>query len=173
MESLEFQQPQIFSDDRGFFREVVNVTQEPFKSSGIKFIQQNVSYNAKHVFRGLHYQHKFPQGKLVTVFRGEVVDYVIDLRKKSTEFGKVRSFSLSEDNQASLWVPQGFAHGFLSLQHHTIFSYCVFGHSRVADDEISITPFSFADLMKDLPHDVVMTEKDRMGVFIKDAPYYT
>ena len=87
------------------------------------FVQDNQSYSQKNILRGLHFQKNNPQGKLVRVSRGTVFDVVVDIRKNSETFGKWESFILSDDNFLQLWVPPGFAHGFLSLTNNTILQY--------------------------------------------------
>mgnify|MGYP006077579397 FL=1 len=107
--------PSIFKDTRGFFFEKYNY--KSFFKIGIKynFVQDNLSYSKKNVLRGLHFQKKFPQGKLVKVVKGEIFDVIVDLRKNKKSFGKYLSFRLSDKNQNQLWVPPGFAHGFCVL----------------------------------------------------------
>lgn len=118
-------QPKIFKDKRGVFFESFN--QKLFEEqAGIKvqFVQDNQSKSAKGVLRGLHYQKgEFAQAKLVRVVKGAVQDVVVDLRPESATFGKHFSIELSEDNYTQLFVPKGFAHGFLTLEDDTIFSY--------------------------------------------------
>ena len=107
--------PSIFKDTRGFFFEKYNY--KSFFKIGIKynFVQDNLSYSKKNVLRGLHFQKKFPQGKLVKVVKGEIFDVIVDLRKNKKSFGKYLSFRLSDKNHNQLWVPPGFAHGFCVL----------------------------------------------------------
>jgi dTDP-4-dehydrorhamnose 3,5-epimerase len=107
--------PSIFKDTRGFFLEKYNY--KSFFKIGIKhnFVQDNLSYSKKNVLRGLHFQKKFPQGKLVKVVKGEIFDVIVDLRKNKKSFGKYLSFRLSDKNHNQLWVPPGFAHGFCVL----------------------------------------------------------
>ena len=109
-------EPEVFSDDRGFFFESFNKTlwQE---ATGVKvdFVQDNHSRSVKNVLRGLHYQIRQPQGKLVRIIVGEVFDVAVDLRKTSHTFGKWVGVKLSNENKYQLWVPKGFAHGFLVL----------------------------------------------------------
>lgn len=104
--------PSIFKDKRGYFFEKYNY--KDFFKIGIKynFVQDNSSYSKKNVLRGLHFQKKFPQGKLVKVVKGEIFDVIVDLRKNKKSFGKYLSFRLSDKNHNQLWVPPGFAHGF-------------------------------------------------------------
>jgi len=116
-------EPRVFGDDRGFFLEIYN--QRVFTELGIqeKFVQDNHSYSGKNVLRGLHYQIQQPQGKLVRVITGEILDAVVDLRQSSATFGKWESFRLSGENKRMLWVPVGFAHGFrvVSETAHVIY----------------------------------------------------
>ncbi|HYR44247.1 MAG TPA: dTDP-4-dehydrorhamnose 3,5-epimerase [Terriglobia bacterium] len=105
-------EPRVFGDDRGFFLESYN--ERNFAEIGIRehFVQDNHSYSARNVIRGLHYQVGKPQGKLVRVVTGEILDVALDLRRRSATFGKWQSFTLSGENKRILWIPSGFAHGF-------------------------------------------------------------
>lgn len=115
--------PKVFGDERGFFMETWNA--RAFAEAGIDaaFVQDNQSRSVKHTLRGLHYQIKQPQGKLVRCTRGEVFDVAVDLRKSSLTFGQWVGEILSEENQHQLWVPPGFAHGFLVLSESADFQY--------------------------------------------------
>lgn len=116
-------EPRVFGDDRGFFFESWNA--DAFAKGGLdlRFVQDNHSKSAKGVLRGLHYQNPDPQGKLVRVVAGAVYDVAVDLRRSSPHFGKWVGVELSADNKRMLWVPPGFAHGFLSLADGTEFLY--------------------------------------------------
>jgi dTDP-4-dehydrorhamnose 3,5-epimerase len=105
-------EPRVFGDDRGFFLESYN--QRTFAEIGIPdaFVQDNHSYSEKNVVRGLHYQIQQPQGKLVRVIAGEILDVALDLRRSSQTFGRSEVFTLSGENKRMLWIPRGFAHGF-------------------------------------------------------------
>lgn len=105
-------EPRVFGDDRGFFLESFN--ERVFASVGIRehFVQDNHSYSARNVLRGLHYQIQQPQGKLVRVIQGEILDVAVDLRRRSPSFGKWIAVSLTGENKRMIWVPAGFAHGF-------------------------------------------------------------
>jgi dTDP-4-dehydrorhamnose 3,5-epimerase len=105
-------EPRMFGDDRGFFLESYN--QRAFAELGIReqFVQDNHSYSARNVIRGLHYQIRQAQGKLVRVVSGEILDVALDLRRSSATFGKWESFRLSGENKWILWIPPGLAHGF-------------------------------------------------------------
>ncbi|MHB8163113.1 MAG: dTDP-4-dehydrorhamnose 3,5-epimerase [Methanoregula sp.] len=112
-------EPFVFSDDRGFFFE--SYSQRDMEGIGIPdiFVQDNHSCSAKGVLRGLHFQNKHPQGKLIRVIKGLIFDAVVDIRRKSPTFGKSFSVELSAKKHQMIWVPVGFAHGFLSLENNT------------------------------------------------------
>lgn len=117
-------EPKIFGDERGFFVETYNL--DRYKEAGIKlrFVQDNLSSSAKGVLRGLHFQKDpFAQGKLVQVIKGRVLDVAVDIRKNSPTFGEYVSIELSGENKKQFWIAPGLAHGFLSLEDNTIFSY--------------------------------------------------
>lgn len=117
-------EPKVFGDDRGFFFESFN--QKAFKeATGVdaNFVQDNHSRSTKGVLRGLHYQIEQPQGKLVRVVRGAVFDVAVDLRKSSATFGQWVGAELTEENHRQLWVPPGFAHGFLTQSESADFLY--------------------------------------------------
>lgn len=116
-------EPRVFGDERGFFLESWNA--EAFREAGLDlaFVQDNHSRSAKGVLRGLHFQNPGPQGKLVRVVAGAVYDVAVDLRRSSPHFGKWIGVELSAANKRMLWVPEGFAHGFLTLEDNTDFLY--------------------------------------------------
>ena len=117
-------EPKVFGDERGFFFESFN--QKTFNEAtglDVNFVQDNHSCSAKGVLRGLHYQLERPQGKLVRVVQGEVFDVAIDIRKSSPTFGQWIGEVLSADNKRQMWVPAGFAHGFLTLSDTADFLY--------------------------------------------------
>jgi dTDP-4-dehydrorhamnose 3,5-epimerase len=117
-------EPKVFGDTRGFFFELYQQNNFSNKINGIKpFVQDNLSRSQKGVLRGLHYQYRQPQGKLVTVLRGCVFDVVVDIRVGSPSFGQWVGIELSEDNHRQLWVPEGFAHGFYVLSDVADFYY--------------------------------------------------
>ncbi len=116
--------PKVFGDERGFFFESFN--QQDFEEAtglNVTFVQDNHSRSAKHVLRGLHFQAQHPQGKLVRVTAGEVFDVAVDVRPGSATFGRWAGYHLSEHNKQQLWVPPGFAHGFVVLSDVAEFLY--------------------------------------------------
>jgi dTDP-4-dehydrorhamnose 3,5-epimerase len=116
-------QPKIFGDSRGYFLE--SYSQRDFEQAGINtnFVQDNQSRSVKGVLRGLHFQKSHPQGKLVSVIEGEVFDVAVDMRHSSATFGKWYGVVLSGEKKNQLYIPEGFAHGFLVLSETAVFSY--------------------------------------------------
>jgi dTDP-4-dehydrorhamnose 3,5-epimerase len=118
-----FIEPAIYGDKRGYFVETYQ--QQRYFEHGIKrpFVQDNMSRSSRGVLRGLHLQNPFSQGKLVTVVRGSVLDVAVDVRVGSPNFGRYVAMELSDDNHRQLWIPRGFAHGFVVLSETVDFSY--------------------------------------------------
>ena len=117
-------EPKVFGDDRGFFLETFQAERYAQQAEiTLPFVQDNHSRSSIGVLRGLHYQKKKPQGKLVRVVRGAVFDVAVDIRKGSRTFGQWEGIVLSEDNKKQFWVPPGFAHGFLLLSETADFEY--------------------------------------------------
>ena len=117
-------EPRVFGDERGFFLETFQaVRYEQEAGIDLPFVQDNHSRSARGVLRGLHFQKTKPQGKLVRVVRGEVYDVDVDIRKGSATFGEWEGIILSEDNKKQVWVPPGFAHGFIVLSDTADFEY--------------------------------------------------
>lgn len=116
-------EPKLFGDARGFFTELFQT--DRYAKCGISqpFVQDNLSRSSRGVLRGLHFQNPNPQGKLVTVLRGCVLDVAVDIRVGSTTFGRHVAIELNEDNRRQLWIPRGFAHGFIVLSETADFFY--------------------------------------------------
>jgi dTDP-4-dehydrorhamnose 3,5-epimerase len=166
-------EPQVFSDDRGFFFESFNHRQfEDAVGKSVQFVQDNHSRSAKNVLRGLHYQIALPQGKLVRVVQGEVFDVAVDIRKNSPTFGKWVGELLSAENKKQLWVPEGFAHGFITLSNTAEFLYKTTSYwaptyercIRWDDDQIGI-----AWPMQSAPN---VSAKDQVGINIAHAEVF-
>tara|TARA_B100000287_G_scaffold236651_1_gene222774 strand:+ start:673 stop:1215 length:543 start_codon:yes stop_codon:yes gene_type:complete len=124
IEGLLILEPNVWEDSRGYFFE--SWTKSIFENQGIDldFVQDNQSFSHKDVLRGLHFQKPpFDQGKLVRVIQGSVLDIAVDIRKESNTYGKHYSIELNSFNKTIFWIPPGFAHGFISLEDNTIFSY--------------------------------------------------
>ena len=117
-------EPKVFGDDRGFFFESFNYRQfAELVGRDVNFVQDNHSRSAKNVLRGLHYQIQQPQGKLVRVVQGAVFDVALDIRKSSATFGQHVALELSAENKQMLWIPEGFAHGFMVISETAEFLY--------------------------------------------------
>ena len=131
-------EPNVFEDTRGYFFESYN--SDKFKTLGIdkSFIQDNQSLSQKGVLRGLHFQRPpYAQAKLVRVIKGAVLDIAVDIRKSSPTYGQSFAIELSEQNKKMLYIPEGFAHGFLTLENDTIFSYkCSDNYHPEVEDSI-------------------------------------
>ena len=124
LEGLLVIKPRVFGDDRGCFFE--SWSKQSFTEVGLDldFVQDNQSISSKGVLRGLHFQNlPYAQGKLVRVIKGAVLDVALDIRKNSPTYGQHFSIELSEENKTIVWIPPGFAHGFLTLKDNTIFTY--------------------------------------------------
>ena len=164
-------EPKVFGDARGFFYESFN--QRAFnEATGThhQFVQDNHSRSAKGVLRGLHYQIQQPQGKLVRVVRGAVFDVAVDIRKSSPTFGRWVGAELSEDNQHQLWVPPGFAHGFLVLSDLADFLYKTTDY-YAPQYERSIL-WNDSDLNIDWPiGEPILSNKDRQGLKFNSADF--
>jgi len=171
-------EPQVFGDERGFFFESFN--QQKFEQlTGVQtqFVQDNHSKSAANVLRGLHYQIAQPQGKLVRVVAGEVFDVAVDLRKQSKTFGQWVGAILSSDNKRQMWVPEGFAHGFLVLKDNTEFLYKTTDyyapqHERCIrwnDADIGIEWPTASLVANSAP---VLSAKDQLGSSLADADVF-
>lgn len=161
-------EPEIFGDERGFFMELYH--QDKYEKAGIRerFVQDNHSRSRKGTLRGLHYQLRRPQGKLVWVPFGEVFDVAVDIRKSSRTFGKWWSLTLSDANRKGFYIPPGFAHGFCVLSDEAeVFYKCTDFYSR--EDERCIR-WSDPDLSIPWPsREPILSEKDRTSPFLKEA----
>ncbi|NBN99005.1 MAG: dTDP-4-dehydrorhamnose 3,5-epimerase [Flavobacteriia bacterium] len=159
--------PRIYGDERGYFFESFNKERYDAILSDFSFVQDNESCSGKNVVRGLHFQEPpFVQGKLVQVLRGKVLDVAVDLRKNSPTFGQHEIIELSAENGVQFYIPEGFAHGFLALEDHTLFSYkCT---NRYASDHEKTLLWNDPDLGIPWPS-IAMTisSKDQEGVPFK------
>ena len=166
-------EPKVFGDDRGFFMESFNQV-EWEKATGLKttFVQDNHSRSSQGVLRGLHYQVKHPQGKLIRVIQGEVYDVAVDLRRSSLTCGKWVGAVLSSDNKRQFWVPEGFAHGFLVLSESAEVLYKATDY--YAPEHEHCIRWDDPQLKIDWPLQVppVLSTKDANAPMLKDAEYY-
>ncbi len=166
-------EPRFFGDDRGFFYESYN--KKAFtEATGINrnFVQDNHSRSQKNVLRGLHYQIQQPQGKLVRVVVGEVLDVAVDIRKSSPTFGQWVSCLLSAENKRQFWVPEGFAHGFVVLSDAAEFLYKTTDYYAPEYERTIL--WNDADLGIDwqLTEEPMLSKKDQEGVPFKEAEVF-
>ncbi len=164
-------EPKVFGDERGFFMETWN--EKAFREAGIdaRFVQDNHSRSVKNTLRGLHYQVKQPQGKLVRVTRGEVFDVAVDLRPSSPTFGEWVGEYLSEANNWMLWVPPGFAHGFLVTSQTADFQYkCTDFYAPEYERSILWSDSAIGiDWRLEETDEPLLSNKDRQGKRLEDA----
>lgn len=162
--------PKVWEDERGYFFE--SYSQQLLKEAGIEanFVQDNQSLSQKGTLRGLHYQAPpFAQGKLVRVIQGKVLDVAIDLRKNSPTYGQSMTIELSAENHYMFWIPPGFAHGFLTLEDRTIFTYKVSNIYNKASEGGLL--WNDPDLNIEWgidPSEIILSEKDKLLPRIKD-----
>jgi dTDP-4-dehydrorhamnose 3,5-epimerase len=167
-------EPKVFEDERGFFMESFNHSNfEKLIGRSVQFVQDNHSKSGKAVLRGLHYQIQHPQGKLVRVVRGKVLDVVVDLRADSPTYKQWQSFELSQENKKQLWIPEGFAHGFLTLTDEVEFLYKTTDY-YFPQSERSIA-WNDPELKIDCQLDeesLIVSDKDKNGLLLKDAEHF-
>ena len=156
--------PKVFGDARGFFFESYN--RKTFAGLGIdaEFVQDNHSRSAKGVLRGLHYQIRQPQGKLVRVAAGEVFDVAVDLRRSSPHFGRVATMRLSADTHEMAWIPPGFAHGFLVLSEYAEFLYKTTDYYAPDAERCLAWNDPDLDIAWPLDGEPLLSAKDRAGL---------
>ena len=165
-------EPKVFGDARGFFMETWN--QRTFENLGIKaqFVQDNHSRSSKNVLRGLHYQVRQPQGKLVRVTAGEIWDVAVDLRRGSQSFGRWAAATLSAETRRILWVPAGFAHGFLVLSEQAEVQYKTTDYYAPEHERTLLWNDPALAIPWPLAGEPVMTDKDRRGTPLAEAETY-
>ena len=172
LEDVKIIVPEIFSDERGSFSENFNQAKfQEITNNDYSFVQDNKSFSKKGVFRGLHYQLNRPQGKLVQVLSGEVYDVVVDLRKSSESFGDWMGTILSNDNNKQLWIPPGFAHGFLVLSEIAEFFYKVTDYWNKSDERcIKWDDEKIGIKLPEAP--ISISKSDQKGTSFADADYF-
>jgi len=157
-------EPKVFGDDRGFFLESYN--RRSFREVtglDVAFVQDNHSRSKRNVLRGLHYQIRQPQGKLVRVIAGEVFDVAVDLRRSSPTFGRWVSFTLDAGSKRMAWIPPGFAHGFLVLSDHAEFVYKTTDYYAPEHERTQLWNDPALAIPWPMRGEPVMTDRDRRG----------
>lgn len=164
-------EPKVFEDSRGYFMEVFKQNEFEEFVGKVDFVQDNESKSSYGVLRGLHYQKgEFSQAKLVRVIKGKVLDVAIDIRKSSPTFGKHVAVLLSEDNKKQLFIPRGFAHGFVVLSEEAIFTYKVDNvYAPQADAGIMYNDPTIGIEWPIKESEMLLSEKDKKHPYLKDA----
>jgi dTDP-4-dehydrorhamnose 3,5-epimerase len=166
-------EPDVFGDERGFFLESWN--ERKFRDAAgidVRFVQDNHSRSRRGVLRGLHYQIKQPQGKLVRVVRGRVFDLAVDLRKSSPTFGRWVGTDLAEDNHRQLWIPSGFAHGFLVLSEIASFLYKSTDYYAAEHERCILWNDPAIGIEWPTDHEPTLSAKDRAGALLYEAEVF-
>jgi dTDP-4-dehydrorhamnose 3,5-epimerase len=167
-------EPKVFGDDRGFFFESFNHAQfEAVVGKQVTFVQDNHSRSVKNVLRGLHYQINQPQGKLVRVLQGEVFDVAVDIRKSSPTFGQWVGEVLSADNKRQLWVPAGFAHGFVVLSDTAEFLYKTTDYYAPQFERCIVWNDASLGINWPLSAAPALSAKDAQGASFQSAEFFT
>ena len=162
-------EPRIYGDERGSFQESWKASSYGEHGLPTAFAQANVSRSVKGVLRGLHYQFKQPQGKLVSVLEGRIFDVAVDIRPGSSSFGQWAGVELSEQNNRQFYIPEGFAHGFIVLSSSAMFHYhCTTEYCAQYDTAIAWNDPDIAITWPCEP--ITVSEKDRLAPFLRDVP---
>ncbi len=166
-------EPRVFGDDRGFFYESFNARRFA-ELTGISknFVQDNHSKSAKNVLRGLHYQIQQPQGKLVRVVAGEVFDVAVDIRKDSPTFSQWVGVTLSADNKRQLWIPEGFAHGFVVISASAEFLYKTTDYWAPEHERSILWNDPTIDIQWPIDEEPILSGKDIAGKLLEDAEVF-
>lgn len=165
--------PKVFGDERGFFMETFRQDEFVKHCGNYNFVQDNHSSSGKGILRGLHYQHKQPQGKLVRVTKGEVFDVAVDMRRNSPTFGQWVGEFLSESNKRMLWVPPGFAHGFYVTSEMAEFQYKCTDYYAPGDEYSLVWNDPTVAIEWPVDQDTPrLSAKDAEGRLFADCPYF-
>lgn len=166
-------EPKVFGDERGFFFESFNQARfEEAIGKSVQFVQDNHSRSVRNVLRGLHYQIQQPQGKLVRVVQGEVFDVAVDLRKSSKTFGQWVGEILSADNKRQLWIPEGFAHGFVVLSDTAEFLYKTTDYYAPAHERCIFWNDPALNVDWHFQGEPMLSVKDKQGKLLVDAEVF-
>lgn len=167
-------EPKVYADQRGFFLESYN-RREFARDTGLDvvFVQDNQSMSSRNVLRGLHYQVRQPQGKLVTVVAGEIFDVAVDLRRGSPTFGKWVSAILSAGTHRAIWIPPGFAHGFLVLSEQALIQYKASDYYAPEHERTLLWNDAGLAIPWPLEGEPIVSDKDRHGTPLAAAEVFT
>ena len=166
-------EPQVLGDDRGYFLETFRASFFSERGIDIEFVQDNQSRSARGTLRGMHFQHQFPQGKLVRVIAGEVFDVAVDLRQSSATFGQWVGVLLSAENHNQLWVPPGFAHGFYVLSESADLCYkCTDYYHREDDYSLHWNDPDVSIEWPLLTSEPLLSAKDEQAKWLSEVPLF-
>jgi dTDP-4-dehydrorhamnose 3,5-epimerase len=167
-------EPRVFEDNRGFFYESFNEQGFVEKTgTNVRFVQDNHSCSAQNVLRGLHYQIQQAQGKLVRVVSGSIFDVAVDIRRSSPTFGQWVSCVLSAENKKQLWIPAGFAHGFLALSDRTEVLYKTTDYYAPAHERCVVWNDPDLAIAWPLTDSAIVSTKDQAGQLLRDAEVFS
>jgi dTDP-4-dehydrorhamnose 3,5-epimerase len=166
-------EPRVFEDPRGFFFESYN--RRVFKeATGLdpQFVQDNQSFSVRNVLRGLHYQVRQPQGKLITALAGEIFDVAVDLRRSSPTFGQSASVTLSGGSHRAIWIPPGFGHGFLVLSEHALVQYKATDYYAPEHERTVLWKDAQLAIAWPLEAEPIVSDKDQRGMDFRAADLF-
>lgn len=167
-------EPRVFGDDRGFFFESFNCLKfNELTGRDVTFVQDNHSRSVRNVLRGLHYQINQPQGKLVRVVSGTVFDVAVDIRRSSATYGKHVAVELSSENKRMLWMPEGFAHGFLVLSDEAECLYKTTDYYATEYERVVSWNDPVLDIQWPLTDTPLLSEKDKCGISLSKAEIFS
>ena len=166
-------EPRVHQDARGFFLESYN--RRTFKEATgleVEFVQDNTSFSVRNVLRGLHYQVRHSQGKLISVMAGEIYDVAVDLRRSSPTFGKCVGVSLTGGGHRMIWIPQGFAHGYIVLSEHAIVLYKTTDYYAPEHERTILWNDPALGIRWPLEGEPIVSDKDRRGSAFRSAEVF-
>ena len=164
--------PAVYRDERGAFSETFNLRQMTEAGLPLNWVQDNFSISKRHVLRGIHYQIAQPQGKLVRVTHGAVLDVAVDLRRSSPEFGRHVGVELSGENGKMLWIPEGFGHAFCTKSEMAGFAYKVTHYYSPAAERTIAWNDPELGIPWPVTADAIVSDKDRRGALLRDAEVF-
>ena len=166
-------EPRVFQDERGFFLESYNRrTFKEVTGLDVEFVQDNQSFSVRNVLRGLHYQVRQAQGKLVQVMAGEIFDVAVDLRRSSPNFGKWTAVTLTGGGHRMLWIPAGYGHGFIVLSEHAIVLYKTTDYYAPEHERTIVWNDPTLGIRWPLEGDPIVADKDRRGAAFRNAEVF-
>lgn len=166
-------EPRVHQDERGFFLESYNArTFREATGVDLKFVQDNTSFSVRNVLRGLHYQIRHAQGKLVQVLAGEIFDVAVDLRRSSATFGRAVGVTLTGSGHRMLWIPPGFAHGYIVLSEHSILLYKTTDYYAPEHERTVVWNDPDLGIPWPLEGTPIVSDKDRRGTPFRAAELY-